>query len=125
MTVSPARPLGLDVDAAFDSFRRVDRDAHGWVVEAGAGRRLELPTVPRAAQHAPAAEVVSTRSSRLARAHDTEAERAAVVRAAVAHATELAVDFEHADLTSSDASEQAARSLKVGEGADVVPLAHA
>ena len=109
--------------AAF-CFRRIDGDPHGLIVEALACRRIELPAVPGAAEDARAGECVAAWLAADTLPDGPQAERAAVVRTAVAHATQLAVDRDDPDLTPSDPGDDAAVALEVGDRADVLP-AHA
>jgi len=103
----------------------IDRHPHGFVVETAAGARVELPTVPGAAQDTLAAEPVAARIARDAIANGPEAKRATVVRAAIPDASQLAADGDDPDLAPADAGDHMAVALKIGERAYVLPGAHA
>src|SRR5919106_3928597 len=118
--------LGLDQHAAGLDPRRVHGGAEGRLVEADAGLEVELPAVPRAAQDAAAGELVDTRAARHPLPHGPEAERPAVVRAAVADPVQGAVRLrDDPDLAPRQAGDDVAVALQVGGRADVVPLSHA
>jgi hypothetical protein len=110
--------------AAF-RLRRIDGDANGVVVEAAPGARVELPPMPGAAQNALAGELVAARFPRDALANGSEAERTAVVRAAISDSAQLVADRDDPDLASVDASDHMAVALEIGDRADVLPGAHA
>ena len=70
-------------------------------------------------------DVVGPWPAREAVLHGPEAERPAVMRAAVAHAAKLVSNRDDADLTSFHTGNDMAVPLEIGERADVVPGAHA
>lgn len=119
------RLLGLDEDAAAYGLRRIDGDAHGIVVEAAAARRVELPAVPRAAEDVGARERIAAGVPRYTLAHAAEAERAAVMRAAVADSAELSVHGDDADFPPAHTRDDVPVALQVDDRPDVVPVAHA
>jgi hypothetical protein len=120
----PAIASYVNKDATVLRLGRIDRDAHRVVVDTPAGGRIELPAVPGAAEDEPAGQLVLARPSVYALADRAEAERAAVVRAAVPHAVKLAAHVDDADLASADPGDDVAVALEVGDRADVLP-AHA
>jgi hypothetical protein len=105
-------------------FRRIDGDTHVLIVEALACSRIELPAVPGAAEDGRAGELVAAGLSADTLPHSSQAERAAVMRAAVAHTAQLAVHCDDPDLAASDPRDDVAVALEVGDRADVLP-AHA
>jgi hypothetical protein len=121
----PGTTSQVNEDAAIRSLGRVNGDAERGIVEAGACGGVELPAVPGAAQDQLTRDVVAARPAREAVLNGPEAERPAVMRAAVAHAAKLPTHRHDADLTSFHSSDDMAVSLEIGERAHVVPGAHA
>ena len=120
----PAITLYVNEHTAAFCFRRIDGDPHGLIVEALAGGRIELPAVPGAAEDARAGQCVAAGLSADTLPDCPQAEWAAVMRTAIAHAAQLAVHRDDADLTPSDPGDDVAVALEVGDRADVLP-AHA
>jgi hypothetical protein len=121
----PFQALQVNEHAATLRLRRVDRDAHRVVVEAASGGRVELPSVPGAAEDALAGELIAAGLTANPLAHGAEAERAAVVGATVANTAQLAVHANDPDLSTADPGDDVAVALQVGERAYVLPLGHA
>ena len=121
----PAITSYVNEDAIAFGFRRIDGDAHGRFVEALASGRVELPPVPRAAQDALAGELIASWLAGYALPDGPEAERAAVVRAAVSDSAQLATDRNDPNLASADTRDHMAVALEIRDRADVLPGAHA
>ena len=80
--------------------------------------------MPGAAQDGRAGQLVGAWLAHQPLLDRAEAERAAVVRTAVAHAPEPAGHTDDSDLTTLHAGDDSALALEVGDRSDVVP-AHA
>src|SRR6187551_1805904 len=102
-------------------FRRIDGDAHVRIVEALACNGIELPAVPGAAEDGRAHQFVAAGRSADTLPDSPQAERAAMVGAAIAHAAQLAVHCDDPDLAAPDPRDDVAVAFEVGDRADVLP----
>ena len=87
----PAITSYVNEHTAVLRLRPIDGHPHGVVVETAAGGRVELPAMPGAAEDACAGQCVAAGLSTDTLPDGPQAERAAVVRTAVAHAAQLTV----------------------------------